>query len=144
MDERHLSEDEFLDRLYGVSARSDGHFAACPECRGRWNVLCRARAAELERQQPDIAETVLLQQRRTLLSVIERRAAKPWLPGPIPALAMAMVCAIAVLISRPAPVPEPYQISDAQFFAEVSRVAESTQPRSAAPIEYLFQGEQQQ
>ena len=70
MDDRHLSEDELLDRLYGVPTRSDIHLDACPDCRGRWNVLCRARAAELHRQPPDIVEAVLLQQRRKLLSVI--------------------------------------------------------------------------
>ena len=143
MDDRHLSEDELLDRLYGVSARSDLHLDACPGCRGRWNRLCGARAAELARRQPEVPDTVPLQQRMKLMSVIERRAARPWLPRPVPALALAMVCAIAVLISRTAPVPESYQVSDAQFFAEVYRVAESTQPRSAAPIENLFQGEQQ-
>jgi hypothetical protein len=144
MEERHLSEDELLDRLYGVSARSDSHFDACPECRCRWNVLCEARGAELARQQPAISEAVLVQQRMLVINAIKRRAARAWLPGPVPAFAMAMVCVVAVLISRPAPVPESSQISDAQFFAEAYKVAESTQPRSAAPIRYLFQGEPQQ
>ena len=144
MDDRHFSEDELLDKLYGISLRSDGHLDACPDCLERWNGLCEARAAELARQQIEVPENVLLQQRTKLMSAIERRTARPWLPRPVPVLALAMVCAIAVLISSPGPTPEPYQVSDAQFFAEVYRVAESSQPRSAAPIENLFQGEQQQ
>ena len=144
MDDRHLSEDELLDKLYGVSVRSDVHLDACAECRGRWNQLSKARAAELARQQPDIPASLLLRQREELMATIERRTAGTWLPRPVPALALAMVCAVAVVISRPAPVPEPVRISDAQFFSEIYTVAESNGPQSAALIQNLFQGEQSQ
>ena len=142
MDDMHLSDDELLDRLYGISARSDGHFEACPACHGRWSMLCHARAAELERQQPEVPEALPVQEWMKFRCTIERRAARLRLPSLVPAMALTMVCAIAVMISRPGPVSEPNQISDAQFFAEVYLVAESAQPRSAAPIQNLFQGEQ--
>ena len=71
---------------------------------------------------------------------IQRRAARPWLPGPVPALAIALVCAMVILFHRPA--PQPVEISDAQFFAEVYSVAEASEPQAAAPIQNLFQGEQ--
>jgi hypothetical protein len=144
MDDRHLSEDELLDRLYGISAQSGLHLDVCAECRDRWEALCRARSLELARQQPDMSEAFLLHQRAELMSAIERRAARQWLPGPFPVLAAAMVCAVAVVLSLPGPAPEPYRISDAQFFSEVYSVAESNAPQSAAPIQNLFQGEQEQ
>ena len=142
MDDMHLSEDELLDRLYGISGRSDVRLDLCSECRGRWNALSKARSSQLARQQPDLTEAFLSHQRVKLMSAIERRAARPWLPGPLPALAAAMVCAVAVVLSLPKPAPEPYRISDAQFFSEVYSVAESNAPRSAEPIQNLFQGEQ--
>lgn len=143
MGDRHLSEDELLDKLYGVSVRSGNHLEACAACRDRWTELSQARAAELARQQPDIPEALLVRQQRKVMTVIEGRTARVWLPRPLPALALALVCAVAVVLSRPAPVPEPYRISDAQFFSEVYSVAESTEPQSAAPIQNLFQGGQQ-
>ena len=144
MDDRHLSDDELLDRLYGIAVQSDVHLDACAECRGRWNALCKARSSELARHQLNMTEAFLLHQRVKVMSAIERRAARPWLPGPFPALAAAMVCAVAIILTLPSPAPEPYQISDAQFFSEVYSVAESNAPQSAAPIQNLFQGEQQQ
>ena len=140
MDDRHFSEDELLDRLFGISSRSDSHLDACAECRASWNVLSKARAAELRRTQLDLPESFLMQQRMNVMNRIERRVSRNWLPGPAPALALAMLCAIAVLLVRPAPAP--VEVSDAQFFSEVYSVAESTQPNSAAPIQNLFQGEQ--
>ena len=144
MDDRHYNEDELLDRLYGISARSCVHLDACEECRSRWNALCNSRSAELARLQSEPAESYLLHQHVKLMNTVLHRTDRPWLPGPLPALALALVCAMAILLIRPAPISEPYRISDAQFFAEAYRVAESIEPRSAAPIRNLFQGEQQQ
>lgn len=145
MEDRHFSGDELLDELYGISARLRPrlHLDTCDECRGRWNAICKTRSLELARPQPEVPEAFLLHQRVKLMNTIERRAVRPKLPGLVPAMALAIVCAIAILLTRPAPVPEPYRISDAQFFTEAYNVAESSEPRSAAPIRNLFQGEQQ-
>ena len=140
MEDRHFSEDELLDLLYGVSSRADSHIDRCFDCRLRWESLTKARSLELAKLQPDFPETLLRKQRESVKAAIDRRATKYWLPGPIPALALAMLCAIAILICRPK--PQPVEISDAQFFAEIYSVAEANEPQSAAPIQNLFQGEQ--
>ena len=140
MDDKHYSGDELLDRMYGLSARSDGHLDECGECLVRWQLLSQARASSLARQRPEVSETFLSQQRAKTMEKIRRRASRPWLPGPVPALAMASLCAVAIILYRPA--MQPIEISDAQFFAEMYSMAEADEPMAAAPIENLFQGEQ--
>jgi hypothetical protein len=142
MDDRHFSDDELLHRLYGIGERADHDLERCVTCSARWNSLCEARAAELSRMQAEKDESFFSQQRRAVLSQIESKARRSWLPGPVPAFATAMVCLIATLLYQPA--PQPVEISDAQFFAEVYSAAEWNEPRAAAPIENLFQGEQAQ
>jgi len=140
MDDRHYSEDELLDRLYGVSARNDGHLDMCPKCGGRWRRLTQARSVVLAQAAFEVPERLLAAQRAEILARTEMRPVSRWLPGPMPAMAMALLCAIVIVISRPA--PQPVEISDTQFFAEMYSVAESSEPAAAAPIENLFQGEQ--
>ena len=142
MEDRHYSDDELLNCLYGVGERTDHHLDHCQECSSRWSSLRDSRAVELHRLQAEAGESNLAQQRAAVLSRIESKARRPWLPGPIPAFATAVLCLVASLLYQPA--PRSVEISDAQFFAEVYSVAESNEPRASAPIENLFQGEQAQ
>ncbi len=141
MDGMHYSDDELLDRMYGIRERADNHLDQCQECRGRWSALGKSRAAELNRLGTEPGEEILLKQRAAIFEKIEHRSRGQWLPGPIPAFATAAVCLVASFLYQPA--PRPVEISDAQFFAEIYSVAESNEPRAAAPIQNLFQGEQQ-
>ncbi len=133
---RHLSTDELLDRLYGI-AGEDAHVEQCPECAQRFGEL-RGRRASLTAGQEIPSEFLAAQRRRIYSRLGEQpRTRKAWAP----ALAAMCLLVIGVLIYRPA-APVHTESADAQLFAEVYSMEQSTEPRAAAPIHALFEDNQ--
>jgi hypothetical protein len=135
----HLSDDQLLDRLYGLEQHP--HADSCPDC------ALRYRQMELRRQElapgVDIPQDRLISQRRRIMSRLERRPVTRWKWVPAAAAACALVAGIFVYESRPvpgvAPAPASHSESaDAQLFSEMYQVEQSTEPRAAAPIHALF------
>ena len=134
--DRHLSDDQLLDRLYGL-AEHDPHLEACGECARRWSELRQRRATMAAPE--EVSFDVLAAQRRKIYARLgERpRGQMKW----VPAVAAAGLLAIGALLYSPeAPLhPEP---ADAQLFSEVYSMEQSTEPRAAAPIHSLFEDNQ--
>lgn len=136
----HLSDDQLLDRLYGV-AQEDAHLAACGECRARLNELGEKRAAMVS-QEPMSTE-FLAAQRRRIYARLEKQPQAQW--KWVPALAAAAMLAIAVFAYRPVAAPPPAlhtDTADAQLFSDVYSMEQSTEPLAAAPIHALFEDNQ--
>lgn len=139
----HLTTDELIDRLYGLSV-SEGsdraHLTACTECRARWKAV-EALRREMTAGEPVSAE-FLAAQRRNIYSRLERPA--PRRLGWLPALAAAGALAAVALVYRPpAPQVAHPDPGDAQLFTEVYSMEQSTEAMAAAPIHELFEDNSQ-
>jgi hypothetical protein len=136
MKDRHWSNDDLLQRLYGLRP-DDPHLAECEDCRRRWLALGEARRHALA--EPEIAADVLERQRREVYRRLgENDFPMAWRPL-APVLAMAALFVLGTVLLRPVPEPQPSLASDTQFFAEIDSELSSAEPRAAEPIHALFE-----
>jgi hypothetical protein len=136
---RHLTDDELIDRVYGIENDGSSHLSECGECTARWHVF-EQRHRDMIPATPVTAE-FLAAQRRSIHSRLDRQPSTrlKWAP----ALVAACLLAVAVLVNRPAAVPVPHaDAGDAQLFSEVYSMEQSTEPRAASPIHELFEDNQ--
>jgi hypothetical protein len=150
---RHLTNDELLDRLYGLGKAEtevNRHLGECVACAARW--------CEFERRRDETAVTpvvsseFLAAQRRRIYGRLEQRQGMHvrWAP----ALVAMSLLAVGLLLYSPAsrfsqpeshsdgkrPVPSPVvEISDEQLFSDLYSMEQSAEPRAAAPIHSLFE-----
>jgi hypothetical protein len=152
---RHWTVDELTDRLYGIR-EADQHLESCRECSQRFEELNRRRAAVAVG--PEILPARLAVQRSAVLRRIDLQSfGAPWrrmLPW-VPALSAAVcLVAVALFVHRPVQIAPQRVVtemtttavtataavaSDAQLFADIYNVEESSEPRAAAPMHALFQ-----
>jgi hypothetical protein len=142
---RHLSDDELIDRLYGLGDRVHD----CAECDRRLQAMERRRA-EIASSTP-VSGDFLAGQRRGIYSRLGQPP-KPrlsWAPATVGALCVAAAGLIAYHSSprttAPLPVAAPHSVShadpaaDAQLFSDVYAMEQSAEPRAAAPIHALIE-----
>jgi hypothetical protein len=146
MNSKHPSEDELLDRLYGVGPE-DNHLKVCAECGERWQALLASRRAVVDRAESSVeVESVQLSRQRA--AVMDRiKHANPsffsWRVVTAFAGASAMVLGFVVYHpQRPKETPVQTASSDSQFFSEIYSEMEQTEPRAVKPIHRLFQEQQ--
>lgn len=146
----HWTDDELLDRLYGLDApagKEVSHLENCSDCSGRWRRLEAARERGLNAMAP-VDESRLRRQREAVWRRVDE-ARRPWLWRAVPAAATAMMLMVGVAMNQhPAPeIPlqtmaavQPAELaqSDDQFFQEIASVANAEEPSSAAAIRNLF------
>lgn len=138
MTSRHLSDDELIERLYGL-APHEGHLDNCGECAARWRNLVAARE-RLAGAEP-VPEELLAAQRRAVYRRLEAdRGVRRWLSLWPPALATAAVVVLAVAMYRPSPVA-PRDPSDAELFADSYSLAQSLEPVAVEWMRGLFETE---
>ena len=136
----HWTSDDFLNRLYGLSA-GDAHLESCAECAQTWRDLRARREQFLRRagagEQPG---EFFAAQRGRIQARLERgpRPHVPWVPA---AVAAACLLAVGLFVHRPAPAPR-VEAADTQLFAEVYSIEQSMEPLAAAPIHALFEERQ--
>lgn len=162
---RHWTNDEMLDKLYGIAppgvenaaqnaAETEEHLRSCSDCSARWDRLTMQRAAVTSK--PEVTDSFLAAQRRRIYARMEQPVA--WWEslfsqkGFAAGVAAILVVAGGLVFFRPAsgPVPAPgttaqtqqQELSDAQFFSEMASIEQSSLPRAASPIKALFQQEQ--
>jgi anti-sigma factor RsiW len=136
----HLSDDQLVDRLYGISDAGSEHLDACPECQMRWSRMQERHhhAADY----PVASNQQLRKQRRQILNRMSE-------PAPVlrlmwaPATA-ALVLVVGLAITPPkvhAPVlPEPViaEAIEAGWFEDIYSATRVIEPRAATPIRELF------
>lgn len=139
----HLSDDQLVDRLYGVSSlQEETHLDTCAECQARWNGIEQRR--DQAAAPAELPAEYFHQQRRE----IQKRLAAPrpvfgamWVPA---ALAIALVAGL--FISRTTPkVAGPAagseskaEIIEAGWFEDTYSATRVMEPRAASPIRELF------
>jgi hypothetical protein len=132
----HLTDDQLLDRLYGVAEHP--HVESCVECSARFREL-ETRRVELSTP-VEVSAGFLAAQRGRISSRIEKPSFDAW--KWVPAAVATCVLAIGVLVYRPATVHSPAtkaEGADAQLFSDVYSMAQSTEPSAATPIHALFE-----
>ena len=147
MNGKHWSEDELLDRLYGVGPEND-HLDVCADCGARWRELTASRQALVQRAaaaESDIDAVRLLRQREAVMDRIDRAVNifVPW--RAVTAFAGVAAMILGLVIYHPErPKVEAVQTasSDSQFFNEIYSDLQQTEPRAAKPIRGLFQERQ--
>ena len=137
----HLTDDQLVDRLYGIASHGDAHLDACSECQSRW-VRLQQRRTEAAAPVPLPAQYFHQQRRQIqnrLAAPVSGRAAV-W----VPAMAgLAVVAGLLITRSVPtAPVPPPVmeaaQVMEAGWFEDAYSATRIMEPRAASPIRELF------
>ncbi len=149
---RHLTDDQLIDRLYGVG--DSAH--QCDHCDGRLRALQEKRA-EVASPAP-VSGDFLAAQRRAVYSRLgeQPKSRLHWVPATAAAL---FLVAAGVVVSQTgyhvAPVSGPSgvmphavsrsdaaaksQDADAQLFSDVYAMEQSAEPRAGAPIHALIE-----
>jgi hypothetical protein len=142
MNGKHWTDEELLDRLYGVGRR-DNHLEACAECDARWNdLVARRRSLQSE---PEVSPLFLLRQRMAVMERIEPSKSSFLTWRAVTAVAGACAMALGLVIYRPEQsktVAVRTVPSDSQFFSEIYSAVEQTEPRAVKPIRRLFEEQQ--
>jgi len=145
----HWTSDQLLDKLYGISdaePAAETHLKDCPDCSARWDRLTMQRSAVL--QTPQVSDEFLAAQRRKIYSRMEEKPV--WWHSLVSQKGFAASAAAVLLIvgglaffrtgTTPVakPVAQQQEVSDSQFFAEMSRIEQSAMPQAVSPIKALF------
>jgi len=141
MNQRHWTNDEILDHIYGVGPE-DGHDRDCPECRERIDALQALRKAR--HVEPWVPEEFLQSQREAVRMRVSHGAglAGAWWSAPAWA---ALMVALAVGLSWPTPPAERLVAGgkgappDAGMYLEIYQTISTEEPRALAPMHALFE-----
>jgi hypothetical protein len=142
--ETHLSDDELIDRLYGLGDAAH----ECPQCDRRLRAMEQRR---VEIAATPVSGDFLAAQRRGIYSRLGQspKLQLSWAPATVAALCLAV--AGLFVLRTPAPVPAPSGVvshavshsdaaaADAQLFSDVYAMEQSSEPRAAAPIHALIE-----
>jgi hypothetical protein len=139
----HLSDDQFIDRLYGIEGGPESHLESCAECLERWEAI-QQRRAEVVTRVP-VSPAALGEQRRQVLERLEPprwRSRRVWAPALAAALLIAAGLAWYRPTEPPAPAPEPAaaEAADPSWY-EDAYFTQPVEPRAASPLRALFEEE---
>jgi hypothetical protein len=145
----HCTDDELIDYLYGLDSGRE-HVDSCPECQQRLSAM-RVRRAEVEAAYAEgPGFDLMAAQRRSIYARLSRPM--PWWsagrwPRWAPAALAIVVLGGGVAIYQENQTPASHlqqqavhsKVSDAQLAADVSSMADQSEPQPAAPLEAFFQ-----
>jgi hypothetical protein len=141
----HLSDDQLIDRLYGMG--DPAH--QCAECDRRLRGL-EQRRAEIAVATP-VSGDFLAAQRRGIYSRLGQRpkVQLSWAPATVAALCLAIAGLLVLRTPERVPVPSAAvsqvvsrtdtTAADAQLFSDVYAMEQSSEPLAAAPIHALIE-----
>jgi hypothetical protein len=149
---QHLSQNELVDRMYGLNENGDSHLQECQECSSRFQALELRRAevvaASHGQNEAAVSNEFLLAQRRAIYSRLDQ--APPgrlhWAPA---ALGVAFLLVTGVFLTRPHAAYIPVrptatvtavESSQEQLFSDLYSMEQSPEPLAAAPLHALFEG----
>lgn len=152
MKQQHWTSDQLLDKLYGISnaeAAAESHLGSCADCSARWDRLTMQRVAIVE--PPAVSNDFLAAQRRSIYARMDQKPPLWWHSlfsqkgfAASAAAVLVIVGGLAFFRSGPVPLTHPtvaspqQEVSDTQFFAEMSRLEQSSMPQAVSPIKALF------
>jgi len=145
----HLSDDELLDRMYGLGESGIPHLRECAECSSRFQALERRRAevvAASSTANEAVWNELFPAQRRAIYSRLGQAPAARlhWAPA---ALAVAFLLVTGVFLARPhaenrVRTPDAasgVELNEERLFSDLYSMEQSVEPRAAAPIHALFE-----
>jgi hypothetical protein len=154
----HLTSDDLLNRLYGLGeaeGESGKHLLDCQECAARLRgfKVRQTEAVAASGAAVEVSNEFLASQRRQVYARLEEPAAfhGRWAPA---ALAAGFLLAAGLFLYHPAPQKIAHQapahpvaaqraeLTDDQLFSNIYSLEESVEPRAAAPIRALFEGDE--
>ena len=137
MENRHWTDEDFVDRLYGVGPAND-HLEACEPCRRQWERYLRRRQS-LRAATPEIAPDLLAAQRNAVLVRLQDRP-HPFRFGLLPSFAALLLVMVILTVFRPAPQPRSVLAPpDTELYEDVFSLVSSTSPSAVEPLESLFE-----
>lgn len=139
----HFSDDQLIDRLYGIGGGPDSHLQSCAECLERWEAIQQRRAEVVARI--SVSPALLGEQRSRVLARLESSHGRPLLLW-APALAAALLIAAGLIWYHPAepvsPEPKPVAVEAADpAYYDDAYFAQPVEPRAASPLRALFEEE---
>src|SRR4051794_22152975 len=134
---RHWTEDDFLNRAYGVGEADSAHLDSCAECSARWTEWQSRRTQATA--EPELSHDFLAAQRRAIYRRLNQptRVRRAWAP----AFAAMLMVLIGLFLFRPGQQPvQPLEpVGDDAVFAEVYSLEQSSEPAAVKPIQALFE-----
>ncbi|MBV9268674.1 MAG: hypothetical protein JO061_21075 [Acidobacteriaceae bacterium] len=146
----HWTDDDLIAYLYGVGPEND-HLSTCAQCEQRLAAI-QAERRLVETEYPsgeEVSFDFLAGQRRKIYARIEQPAhwwsgiaVRRWAPTAAAFVVLAGGLAVvdqthrAAIAQRQA---EMARVSDAELAAEVSQIADSSEPPATAPLQALFE-----
>ena len=137
----HLTDDQLLDRLYGISSGEGAHLENCPDCQSRWSLLQQRRDMLANLAPPSSGD--LHRQRLRIQQRLDRSPAawkRVWAPA-----AVAIVLLTGLWVTRPRQVDSPpaaleeaTQMIEVGWFEDTYSATRIMEPRAASPIRELF------
>ncbi|HVN22001.1 MAG TPA: hypothetical protein VMT15_06710 [Bryobacteraceae bacterium] len=132
--DKHLTADEFIDRLYGLGSAE--HLNGCAECTDRLQELLTLRAAATPLV--DAPHDFLAAQRRNIYARMGERPQARWKWVPAMAAAICLIAA-GVFSLRPQASVVKQEIDEAQLYSDVYSMEQSMEPIAAKPIAAIFE-----
>ena len=134
----HLTDDQLVDRIYGISDAGTEHLDSCPECQLRWSRMLQRREQSLP--SVPVSNQQLRQQRRAILSRLsaQRPALRiAWVPA---AAAVVLMAGFAFTPTAEAPSSAPTEeaVVETGWFENTYSATRVIEPRAATPIRQLF------
>ncbi|MDQ2774394.1 MAG: hypothetical protein M3Y57_05630 [Acidobacteriota bacterium] len=148
----HWTDDQLIEHLYGIRAE-DGHFSFCRHCRER-ALAMQSRRQSIEDKfgaEDEVSFDFLAAQRRRIHARLDQTAkwwqvfhVRRWAPA---AAALFVMGAGLVVMKETQPLGMggharqvvKANVSDAQLAAEVSQLADDSEPSPTAPLQALFE-----
>ncbi len=148
----HWTDDQLIEHLYGIRAE-DEHFSFCQHCRER-AVAMQSRRQSIEQEfgaEDEVSFDFLAAQRRRIHARLGQTApwwqvfhVRRWAPA---AAALFVLSGGLIVVKETQPFgigDHAHQVvkanvSDAQLAAEVSQLADDSEPSPTAPLQALFE-----
>jgi hypothetical protein len=138
----HLSDDQLVDRFYGLASKDDAHLNACALCQSRWTKLqrCHTDATGEAGRSPEFFH----QQRRRIFGRLAAPVSS--LRANLMPVALALLLMLGLVVSQPmrtGPPTSPQnvkatQIIEAGWFEDTYSATRVLEPRATSPIRELF------
>lgn len=136
-EDKHLTADELIGRLYGLGSAE--HLNTCAECTGRLEKLSAVRAAAAA--PVDAPHEFLAAQRRNIYARMGARPQARWKWAPAMAAAVFLIAA-GVMSHWPQASVAKQEIDEVQLYSDVYSMEQSMEPIAAKPIAAIFDQDQ--
>lgn len=137
MDVRHWTEDQFVNRIYGLEGGDEAHLNACAECRERWANIVRRRSVITA--EPEVSSEFLAAQRRAIYARLDQAPSHRYQWAS--AFAATLMVVVGLMVFRPgdAPKPQPAVHGEDKVLSEIYSLEQSSEPVASKTMHVMFE-----